>query len=73
MIFFAIAINVSIIELVMLRGVFMSKKEIVICSNNRGKIAEIKEYLSFLGNVDVLTKTEAGIEIDVAETGKTFK
>ncbi len=55
------------------RGMSMIKREIVICSDNQGKITEIKKCLSFLKNVDVLSKKEAGIRIDIEETGKTFK
>lgn len=51
----------------------MDKHEIIICSDNRGKIAEIKECLSFLKNVDIVSKKEAGVEIDIEETGKTFR
>ena len=51
----------------------MSEKIIVFCSDNQGKIAEIKESLSFLEDVDVVSKKELGIEIDIEETGKTFR
>lgn len=51
----------------------MSKQEIIICSDNQGKIAEIKECFSFLENVDILSKKEAGVVIDIEETGRTFK
>lgn len=52
----------------------MARQEIVICSDNQGKIAEIKEYLSrVLKNVNILSKKEAGIRIDIEETGETFK
>ena len=42
----------------------MIGRKIIICSDNRGKIAEIKESLCFLRDVDILSKKEAGIGID---------
>ena len=51
----------------------MTRQTIVFCSDNQGKIIEIKKCLSFLEDVDVLSKKEAGIAIDVEETGTTFK
>ena len=51
----------------------MNKRTIVFCSNNQGKIAEVKENLSFLDDIDVISKKELGIEIDIEETGKTFR
>ena len=51
----------------------MTKGEIIICSDNKGKIAEIKECLGFLKGVDILSKKEVGIEKDIEETGKTFR
>lgn len=51
----------------------MAKREIIICSDNRGKIAEIKECFSLLHDVDILSKKEAGITTDIEETGTTFK
>ena len=59
--------------LIVLSGMFVYKREIILCSENRGKIAEIKESLSFLKDVEVVSKKEAGIGIDVEETGRTFK
>ena len=57
----------------MFRTISMIGRKIIICSDNRGKIAEIKESLCFLRDVDILSKKEAGIGIDTEETGKTFR
>lgn len=46
-------------------------KKLVIASNNKNKIKEIKEILSEL-NIEVISLSEAGIDIDVEETGNTF-
>ena len=46
-----------------------SFEEIIIASNNQGKIAMIQ---SILDNYRVLPMSSAGIDIDVEETGETF-
>lgn len=46
-----------------------SFEEIIIASNNQGKIAMIQ---SILDNYRVLPMSAAGIDIDVEETGETF-
>lgn len=43
----------------------------VIASNNKGKIAEIRAILQDMG-LDAWTQTEAGVDVDVDETGVTF-
>ena len=48
----------------------MSEK-FVLATHNPGKLAEMKEILSGLG-VEVLSPAEAGVEVDVEETGTTF-
>lgn len=45
---------------------------IIIASNNKGKIKEFKHILEPLG-YKVKSQEEAGINIEVEETGKTFK
>ncbi len=45
---------------------------LVIASNNKGKVREYKEMLSPLG-YEVVSLKEAGITLDVEETGKTFE
>ena len=45
---------------------------IIIASNNQGKIREFKKMLEPLGYT-VLSQSEAGINIEVEETGTTFK
>ncbi|RYM06881.1 XTP/dITP diphosphatase [Sporolactobacillus sp. THM7-7] len=46
--------------------------EILIASNNQGKIKEIKALLADF-DVDVRSLKDAGVDIDVPETGKTFR
>lgn len=45
-------------------------KEIVVASNNEGKIKEIKEILE---NYKIISMKEAGINIDIEEDGETFE
>lgn len=45
---------------------------IIIASNNKGKIKEFKNILEPMGYT-VLSQSEAGINIEVEETGTTFK
>ena len=44
---------------------------LIIASNNKGKIREYKQLLEPFG-YDVISQREAGIDIDVEETGSTF-
>jgi len=46
--------------------------KLIIASNNKGKIREYKDIFSPYG-YDVLSQNEAGIIIDVEETGTTFE
>lgn len=46
-------------------------KKLIVASNNGHKISEIKEMLSKF-NLQVLSLSEAGIDIDVEENGATF-
>ena len=48
------------------------EKVIIIASNNKNKISEMKEKLKPF-NIDVISQKEAGIEIEVEETGTTFE
>ena len=48
------------------------KTKLIIASNNQGKIREFKQLLEPLG-YDVMSQSEAGICIDVEETGNTFE
>ena len=43
----------------------------VLATHNPGKLAEMKRILSGLG-VEVISPAEAGVEVDVEETGTTF-
>ena len=45
---------------------------IIIASNNKGKIREFKKMLEPMGYT-VLSQSEAGIDLEVEETGTTFK
>ena len=47
-------------------------KDLIVASNNKGKIKEYKEILEPLG-FNVLSQSEANINIEVEETGKTFE
>lgn len=44
---------------------------IILASNNKGKLRELKEMLSEL-DIEVMSQAEAGLELDVEETGSTF-
>ena len=46
-------------------------EKFVLATHNPGKLAEMKAILSGLG-VEVVSPAEAGIEVDVEETGATF-
>jgi XTP/dITP diphosphohydrolase len=48
-----------------------NNRKIIVASNNAHKIREIKEILKGLP-YDIVSLKEAGIDIDVAETGSTF-
>ena len=48
-----------------------SKLELIIASNNKGKIKEIKQILSDI-NIQVFSLQDKNIDIDVEENGKTF-
>lgn len=45
--------------------------KIIVASNNKGKILEIKEKLKAF-NIEVLSLKEANIDIEIEETGTTF-
>lgn len=45
--------------------------KLVIASNNKGKIREYKQILEPLG-YEVMSQSEAGLELEVEETGTTF-
>lgn len=47
------------------------EKEVIVASNNKDKIREIKEILKKF-NIDALSMKEAGIDIDIEEDGNTF-
>lgn len=47
-------------------------KKIILASNNKGKIAEVKEILKDM-NVEVVSMKEAGLDVDIEENGSTFE
>jgi len=47
-------------------------KQIIIASNNAGKVRELKQLLQPLG-YEVISQSEAGFCIEADETGKTFE
>lgn len=46
--------------------------KVILASNNKHKLEEIKKILSPLG-YEVVSQAEAGVDIDVEETGATFE
>ena len=46
--------------------------EIVIASNNKGKVKEIKDILKDL-NAEIYSLKDKGIDIEIEETGETFE
>lgn len=46
-------------------------KKLIVASNNKDKVKEIKEILQGLP-IEIISLREAGIDIDVVEDGKTF-
>ena len=46
--------------------------KIILASNNKGKLREMRELLADLG-IEVLSQKEAGFNIEVEETGTTFE
>ena len=47
-------------------------RDLIVASNNKGKIKEYKEILEPLG-FNVMSQSEANINIEVEETGETFE
>ena len=46
-------------------------KKIILASNNKGKIKELSDILAPIG-YEVISQREAGIDIEVEETGSSF-
>ena len=46
--------------------------KLIVASNNKGKIKELKQILSPFG-YNVISQSEAGINIEVEETGNSFE
>ncbi len=49
------------------------KGAILLATNNPGKLLELQQLLQELINVRLLTPKDLGIDLDVAETGSTYK
>ncbi|WP_251862040.1 XTP/dITP diphosphatase [Clostridium sp. Marseille-Q2269] len=47
------------------------KKKVIVASNNKDKIREIKQILKEF-NIDAISMKEAGIDMDIVEDGNTF-
>ncbi len=47
-------------------------RKIILASNNKGKIQEVKEILKDM-NIELLSMKEAGIDMDIEENGTTFE
>jgi len=45
---------------------------IILASNNKNKIKEVKEILADL-SIDIMSMQEAGLDVDIEETGTTFE
>lgn len=45
--------------------------KLILASNNNKKLSELREILSGMG-IDVMSQREAGLELEVEETGSTF-
>lgn len=48
------------------------RMKIILASNNKNKIKEVKEILHDI-NVDIISMEEAGVDIDIEENGSTFE
>lgn len=46
--------------------------KIILATNNKGKIAEMKQKLSTY-SIDVISQKDAGLDIEIEETGETFE
>ena len=45
-------------------------KSIILASNNKDKVKEVKEILK---GYDIISMKEAGIDVDIEENGRTFE
>ncbi len=46
--------------------------KVILASNNKNKLREIREILEPIG-IDVISQSEAGVDIEAEENGKTFE
>ena len=52
-------------------GMEIKMTKIILASNNKGKIKEVKEICKDM-QVEIVSMKEAGIDIDIEENGTTF-
>jgi XTP/dITP diphosphohydrolase len=50
----------------------MNSKQIILASNNKNKLREVKQILEPLG-YEIISQSEAGVNIEVEETGSSFE
>lgn len=48
------------------------KKELLLATNNAGKLRELRQLLSELSSVQLLTPRDIGLELEVEETGSSY-
>ena len=53
-------------------GMEIKMTKIILASNNKGKIKEVKEICKDM-QVEIVSMKEAGIDIDIEENGTTFE
>ncbi len=51
----------------------MQKTKILLATNNQGKMQEFKKIYADFPQIEFLTPSEMGIELEVAETGSTYE
>ena len=49
------------------------KVELLLATNNAGKVVELQQLLQELSFVEVLTPLDLGLDLDVEETGLTYQ
>ena len=48
-------------------------KQLLLATNNKGKIEELGEILSFLSGVELLSPSDLGLNLDIEESGSTYQ
>ena len=49
------------------------KKQLLLATNNSGKIEELKAILAFIPEIIIKTPADLGINLDVVESGSTYQ